>query len=278
MSDSNTHREAAGAGALTWVLRGLGVLVGGIALVVLIAVLWIPSESGRRYIAKQIEEEASAGMGGSLEIGSLDEIKLFEGATGVRAKATDVRFLAPDGQETLHVVDADVTLGLVAILKKTVNIRKAIASEGTLTIEMGDNDKLTIENTFVDEGDDAPASENVGINLRHMNARKMRVKLKPDPEKSYNVVDIDGTVFVTRPTGGEFVTTELVDVHGTLKNPEFLGHTLTFSRLDGRIASDLDAHGRNIGAAEAGRGHDRHAPERRPRGGNSHQGARVGRR
>jgi hypothetical protein len=180
-----------------------------------------------------------------LKIGSLDQVDYFQGLTGVRVKATDVRFLAPNGKETIHVGDADVTLDLASILGGTIDIREAIASNGTVTIEMDKNDKLTIENTFgADDKNPSWAaqkslnSETVGLDLRHMNARNMRVVLHSAPSESYTVVGVDGTVFVTRPERGEFVTTELVDVSGKLEEPKFLGDTLGFSKLNGRIASE----------------------------------------
>lgn len=237
MSDSNASDRSGKKRALIWVLGGLGVLVGLIILAVVIAAIWIPSKSGRNYVSKRIEAYATSGMSGSLEIGTLYEIQLFQGLTGVRIMATDVRFIAPNGRDAIHAGDADVLLDVASILGGTIEIREATASLGTVTIERGDNGKLTIENTFAGKQESSD-TESTGVNLQHMKARDMRVVLRPKPDKSYDVVGIDGTVFVTRPEGGEFVTTELVGVSGTLEEPKFLGNTLRFSKLKGRIASN----------------------------------------
>jgi len=238
MSDSSTHSKSGKKRALLW---GLGGLVGLIVLVVVVALVWVPSESGRSYVSKRVESYATGGMAGSLKIGSIDAIDLFEGAGKVRVNATDVRFFAPDGREAMHVGDADVLLDLAAIIGGTVDIREAIAADGTVMIEIDADGKLSIEKTF-EGAEESPASDSaelsVGLNLRHMNARNMRVVLKLGADQSYNVVGIDGTVFVTRPQGGEFVTTELVDVSGKLEAPKFLGETLGFSDLQGRIANN----------------------------------------
>lgn len=219
------------------ILLGLGVLLGLVVLLVVGAWVWISSEAGRRYVSKRVESYATQGMGGSLKIGSIDAIDLFEGAGEVRVNATDVRFFAPDGREAMHVAQADVLLNLVAIIKGTVDIREAIAANGTVMIEIDADGKLSLEKAFMGP-EESPESDSVGLNLRHMNARNMRVVLKPAADQSYQVVGIDGTVFVTRPRGGEFVTTELVDVSGQLEAPKFLGDTLSFSKLKGRIANN----------------------------------------
>lgn len=222
-------------------------VVGGAAIVGVVIVctsMWIHSDAGHAYISKRIQSYATSGMAGSLEIGSLYEID-FQGLTGVRVLAGDVRFRAPDGRETIHVGDADVTLDLAAFLGGTIAIREAVAKLGTVTIEMGKGDKLTIEETFAspentdDKGRaEAKASDSTGLDLRHMNAREMRVVLRPDSETIYTVNNAKGSVFVTRPEGGEFVRTELVEVSGTFEEPKFLGDTFSFSKLDGRIAGN----------------------------------------
>ncbi len=219
-----------------WGLRGLALLLVLAVLGLVIGGFWVRTEAGRSYASNEIQDYASSGMAGSLKIGSLDQVDFFQGLTGVRVKATDVRFLAPNGKETIHVGDADVTLDLASILGGTIAIRDATASNGTVTIEMGENEKLTIENTFgaahenpSGTAQESLASESIGLDLRQMNARNMRVVLYVAPEETYTVVGVDGTVFVTRPKGGEFVTTELVDVSGKLEEPKFLGDTLGFS-------------------------------------------------
>ncbi len=231
--------------AKSWGLRGLGLLLVLAVLGPVIGGFWVRTEAGRSYASNEIQAYASSGMPGSLKIGSLDQVDFFQGLTGVRVKATEVRFLAPNGKETIHVGDADVTLDLASILGGTIAIREATASNGTVTIEMGEDKKLTIENTFGAAhkkpswtAQESMASESVGLELRHMNARNMRVVLHSAPDESYTVVGVDGTVFVTRPKGGEFVTTELVDVSGKLEEPKFLGDTLGFSKLKGRIAME----------------------------------------
>ncbi len=223
-------------------------VVGGAAIVGVVIVctsMWIHSDAGHAYISKRIQSYATSGMAGSLEIGSLYEIDFFQGLTGVRVLAGDVRFRAPDGRETIHVGDADVTLDLAAFLGGTIAIREAVAKLGTVTIEMGKGDKLTIEETFASPentddkgGAEAKASDSTGLDLRHMNAREMRVVLRPDSETTYTVNNARGSVFVTRPEGGEFVRTELVEVSGTFEEPKFLGDTFSFSKLDGRIAGN----------------------------------------
>ena len=237
MNDSSNTAAPKKKRPFIWILRGIGILLALIALAVVFAMFWIPSDSGRTYVARAVEAYATDGMGGSLTISYIHEIVLFEDITSARVKATDIRFIAPDGRVTMHVGDADVLLDVAALLKGTITIREAIAANGTVTIEIDKNGKLTLENTFVHPVE-TPAADNLGVNLRHMNARNMRVELKPEPGKTYNVGRIDGTVFVTRPKGGEFVTTELVDVHGTLLSPKIWGDTLRFSKLNGRIAND----------------------------------------
>lgn len=228
---------------IKWVVGGAAI----VGVVILGASIWIHSDAGHAYVSKRIQSYATSGMAGSLEIGSLYEID-FQGLTGVRVLAGDVRFRAPDGRETIHVGDADVTLDLAAFLGGTIAIREAVARLGTVTIEMGKGDKLTIEETFVSqEGNDDKdgsqsktnkASDSTGLALRHMNAREMRVVLRPDSETTYTVNNARGSVFVTRPEGGEFVRTELVEVSGTFEEPKFLGDTFSFSKLDGRIAGN----------------------------------------
>ncbi|QED28019.1 hypothetical protein FRD01_12385 [Microvenator marinus] len=221
---------------------GTAAIVG---VVFVCASMWIHSDAGHAYISKRIQSYATEGMAGSLEIGSLYEIDFFQGLTGVRVLAGDVRFRAPDGRETIHVGDADATLDLAAFLGGTIAIREAVARLGTVTIEMGEGDKLTIEETFASpegtdnkDGSDAKASDSAGLELRHLNAREMRVVLRPDSETTYTVNNARGSVFVTRPEGGEFVRTELVEVSGTFEEPKFLGDSFSFSKLDGRIAGN----------------------------------------
>lgn len=237
MSDSGSRGKSGKQRAFRWGLRGAGGLVALLILSVGVGLLWVRSDSGRSYVCERVQADATEGMGGSMKIGSIDEILFFEGGSGVRVKATDVRFLAPDGRETIHVGDADVLLDLAALVTGTIEIHEAVAANGTVTIEIDDDGLLSIEKTFVGE-EESPSADTMGLNLRHMNARDMRVILALGSDASYEVRGIDGTVFVTRPEGGEFVTTELVKVSGELKEPKFLGDPLGFSRLDGRIASN----------------------------------------
>jgi hypothetical protein len=144
MNDAD-HEIAPRAARHPWLSRalwGLAILVAVLVVALLAGVVWIRSESGRRYVARRVERGLAAQMRGTLRIGAITEIS----RRGLSAR--DVRFLAPGGEVVIVVAQADIDVRWRSLVRGRFISAHTLARGGRVVLHDDARGKLSLETTF----------------------------------------------------------------------------------------------------------------------------------
>lgn len=164
-----------------------------------------------------------------MKIGELESVGVLEPV------AMDVEFFDPEGDRVMYVRRAQVTFSFEEMLEGKLGFEQARADGGEVVIDIRENGRVTIEQTFKEpESDHEPVEDKTKLELHNMHFEGMRVVLRLSGETRFVLDDVRGFMSVwRRDTPGVRVT--LGEIQGTFQKPEIFGNTLVLESMDGEV-------------------------------------------
>ena len=214
----------------TRVFLYLVVPLAAIALCALAASFWCcETRTGRRFVARRIEQLVTASIPGRLEIGELTRVD------GPSLSARNVRFYHPDGRCLLAVDRADVELAPADALHGRLGFRSVAADGGYMSLATDPDGRLAFEATVNSKpvpGEPSDPHGGLHYELRAMHVQNFRLLVKVSDDQ-YQVRQVSGYVGVYRvDTPGVQVTLE--HIRGDV-TPELLGQHVRIDDLHGWV-------------------------------------------
>ncbi|MEZ4406046.1 MAG: hypothetical protein R3A52_06190 [Polyangiales bacterium] len=227
-----------------WLRRvavGLGAVVVLAAVAFGVAVAWVRSEAGRRWVARKIEAEVSSQVRGTIRVGEITEIS----RTSLRAR--NVRVISPDGDTVIAVRDVSMDIRWRSLAAGRFASTSARVRGGTVRIAeaQGDPSTVSIELAFRGRGGDGGADRSGGdspLSLRRMVLSDLTVTSRFDDLPDARGERLAGTLDIVVPRPGAAARLHLRGVRMALHVATPLPLNLTVT--DGRFDFDGDGEAR----------------------------------
>lgn len=221
-----THSIRNIVGAVALALLALLVVVG--TLLALLHTDW-----GTERVRDSVENRVTKQIPGTLRIGAVDDIDLFDDIGTASIDVTDLRFIEPRGAEVIVAESAQIDLDLFALTRGHVSFHGGTVDGGLVLVDVRDG-VSTIERTFNDP-DSEQTSGGATFDLTSIHVEGLRVVIQPDPETEIIVEDVEGFVRVMRDTDTEGVVVELARIEGRVEEPSLLGEHARLASVDGAV-------------------------------------------
>lgn len=196
--------EATSARPRRWLRRvgaGLGALVALAAVALAVAVAWVRSDAGRRWVARRIEAEVSRQVRGTIRVGEITELS----RSSLRAR--DVRVIAPDGATVIDVRDVAMDIRWRSLAAGRFESTSARVHGGAVRIAeaQGDPRSVSIELAFRGRGGDNSGRSAGGgspLSLRRMALSELTVTSDFDGLPDARGERLSGTLDIVVPREG----------------------------------------------------------------------------
>ena len=226
---------------LRWAAITLGALAALAAVALGVAVTWVRSDSGRRWVARKIESTVSRQVRGTLRVGEITELS----RTALRAR--DLRFVAPDGTTVIEVREVSMDIRWRSLAAGRFDSTSARVRGATVRIAeaRGAPGSVSIAQMFQGRGGGGEGDAQGGeppLTLRRIAVRDLTVESRFGDLPDARGRNLRGTLDIVIPRPGAGARLHLRGIRMALHVATPL--PLDLDVRDGRFDFDADAEAR----------------------------------